>query len=203
MKSLNRLAGSIGLIAFVALLFVPALGFAQDDGTEELKVDRGHSSVLFRANHAGIGYVFGGFGDFSGTIKYNEENPEKSAINLEIQTDSVETWVDKRDKHLQSADFFHSKKYPKMTFESTKVERVDDETLRVTGDLTVRDVTKEISIKVKELGKGQVRDKFHRGFYTEFDINRNEFNVDWKPDAGVAGKMVRIKLALEGARPAK
>lgn len=163
---------------------------------ETHKPDAAHSQVMFRANHLDIGYTFGHFMKYDGTIKYNTEKPSESSIELTIETPSVETFVDKRDKHLRGPDFLSAKKFPEMTFKSTKVAKKDDETLRVTGDLTIRDTTKQISIDVKKLGEGKGPEgNFRRGWYTEFDINRLDYGVDWNPK--VVGKKLRIIMALE------
>lgn len=183
------------LTAVAAMMVVgPTLASAQE--TETLQVDPVHSNVLFRANHLDIGYTFGEFLEYEGTLEYNKENPAKSSFDLTIKTESVETHNKKRDKHLRGPDFLHAKKFGEMTFETTEVEKVDDGTLEVTGDMTIRDTTKPITIEVKELGEGKGPEgNFRRGFYTEFDIQRTEFGVDWNPD--VVKEPLRIILALE------
>jgi len=183
------------LTAVAAMMVVgPTLASAQE--SETLQVDPVHSNVMFRANHLDIGYVFGHFLEFEGTLEYNEEEPAQSSFALTIDTESVETNNEKRNKHLRGPDFLHAKKFGEMTFETTKVERVDEETFEVTGELTIRDTTKPITIEVKELGQGKGPEgNFRRGFYTEFDIERTEFGVDWNPD--VVKDPLRIILALE------
>lgn len=188
----------VGLISLaLALAGLPATAVAQD-GTKSLEVDPAHSNVLVRAKHLGAGFTFLEFTDFSGTVKFNKEKPSKSAVNLTVKTASVDSGVEKRDNHLKGPDFFHAKKYPELTFESKKVKKKGDKTYEVTGDLTIRDKTKEITIDVKHLGKGKDQDGNTRyGFYTEFEIDRTEFGVSWKPDAGIVGKTIRLIIALE------
>lgn len=193
----NRKGLLTGLIAVLAFVLVPTLSFAQDDAEQTFSIDPAHSSVLFRANHMDIGYVFGMFPEISGEFTFNKEDPSASSVNIEVQAGSVETFVDKRDKHLRSPDFLSAKEFSTITFESTDIEKADGKTYKVTGDFTIRDVTKEITIDVKHLGSGKGPEgNFRRGFYTEFDIDRTQFNVDWNPE--VVGKKLRIILAFEG-----
>jgi len=190
----------VGLIALaLALATFPVTAVAQDDGTKSLEVDPVHSNVLVRAKHLGAGFNFLEFTDVSGTVEFNQEEPSKSAVNLTVKTASVDSGVEKRDNHLKGPDFFHAKQYPEMTFESKNVEKAGEKTYEVTGDLTIRDKTKEITIEVQHLGEGKDQDGNTRyGFYTEFEIDRTEFGVSWKPDAGIVGKTIRLIIALEG-----
>lgn len=205
MNNIRKSSIIASLIAGLALLVaVPATVTAQDDGDKEnaaetLQVDPVHSNVMFRVNYGDIGHVFGHFKKFSGEIKYHPDDATKNSINLTIPASSVETFNDKRDKHLQSGDFLQAKQFENLTFESKKVERKNDNTLSVTGDLTIRDTTKEYTIDVKELGKGKgTQGKFRRGFYTEFNIDRTEFGVNWNTDA--VDEKVRLILSIQGVR---
>ena len=196
----SRLANSIGLFAVIALLFVPAAGFAEDgeSATESLKIDPGHSNVMFKVNHLGIGYIYGQFTDFSGTIEFNEDEPSDSSIEFTVKTASVETNVDKRDKHLKSPDFLHAKKHPEMTFESTKIEK-DGDDYQVTGKLSIRGKTKEVSFEAEHVGSGKgPGGNFRRGFTAEFEIDRTEFGVDWNPE--VVKKEMELILAFEAVK---
>ncbi len=176
------------------MLVAPTLASAQE--TETLQIDPVHSNVLFRANHMGIGYVFGEFLEFDGTLEYSEEEPSASSIEFAVQADSIETHNEKRNNHLKGPDFLNAKKHGELTFESNEVEKVDDETWEVSGDLTIRGETKPITIDVKELGEGKGPEgNFRRGFYSEFDIERTEFGVDWNPD--VVQEPLRLILAFE------
>jgi len=188
---------TLSLTAIAAFLVVgPASLTAQE--TETFNADAAHSNVLFRANHLDIGYSFGEFLEFDATLEYNENDVSKSSLEMTVQADSLQTHHKKRDDHLKQSDFLHAKKHPEITFESNEVERVDDDTLRVEGDLTIRGETKPIDIEVKELGSGNGPEgNFRRGFYTEFDINRMDFGIDWKPDAGVVGKKIRLIMSFE------
>jgi polyisoprenoid-binding protein YceI len=198
--SKRRLIGTL-LAGFALMLLVPMTATAQDGDSkaETLQIDPVHSNAMFRVNYGDIGYVFGHFKKIDGKIMYHPDDATKSSISISIPTSSVETFNDKRDKHLKGGDFLQAKQFPEMTFESTKVERKNDNTLAVTGDLTIRGTTKEYTIDVKELGSGKgTQGNFRRGFYTEFNIDRTKFDVSWQPES--VDKMVRIILAFQGVR---
>ncbi|MFB6351184.1 MAG: YceI family protein [Bradymonadaceae bacterium] len=186
---------TLSLTAITAFLLIGPASLAAQE-TQTFKADLAHSDVMFRANHLDIGYTFGEFLKYDATLKYDKKDVSNSSLNVTIQADSVETHQDKRDKHLKGPDFLNAKKNGDITFESKKVKRIDDETLEVSGDLTIRGTTKPITIEVKELGSGKDPEgHFRRGFYTEFDINRLDYGVDWNPK--VVGKNLRIILAFE------
>jgi len=189
----------LALVTFaLAALSFPAVGAAQD-GATTLEIDPDHSNFIVRASHLGASFTFIEFTDFTGSIEYNKEEPSKSSVNFTVKANSVDTGVEKRNKHLKSPDFLHAKKHPEITFESTEVKKKDDKTFQVTGDLTIRDNTKEITVDVKHVGSGKdQKGNTRHGFYTEFEIDRTEFGVDWKPDAGVVGKTLRLIVAIEG-----
>jgi polyisoprenoid-binding protein YceI len=185
--------------------FAPATSFAQDkekEGggkVETLKVDAAHSKLMARADHVGIGFVFVEFPDLSGTIEFNPDEPAESSIDFTAKTTTLVSHQKKRDKHLKGPDFFNAKKHPELTFESKNIEKTGEDTYKVAGDLTIKGTTKSIEIQVKHIGSGKgPQGKFRRGFYTEFEINRLDFGIDWKPEA--SDEMVRIILAIESVR---
>ena len=186
---------TLSLFAVAAFVLVgPASLAAQEAKT--FTADPAHSNIMFRANHLGIGYSFGEFLKYDATLNYDKEDVTNSSLEVTIKADSIETNVDKRDKHLKGPDFLNAKKHKELTFKSKSVERVDDSTLKVSGDLTIRGTTKPITIDVKELGSGKGPEgNFRRGFYTEFDIKRTEFGVDWNPK--VVKEPLRLILAFE------
>lgn len=199
---MRRLSTMMALAAGVMLtLGVSAPASAQDDGNggaTKLKVDPAHSNVLARVKHLGVSYYYSQFTDLSGTIELNEGSPSKSSVNLTIKADSFESHHKKRNNHVKGPDFLNAKKYPEITFESTEVSKKNDNTWEVTGDLTLRDKTKSITIDVKHLGSAKGPEgKTHHGFFTEFVINRLEWGVDWKPDAGVVSKDIRLTFSIE------
>src|SRR5690606_36609371 len=115
------------------------------------RIDKGHSEVYFQVRHL-VTRVRGRFSDFSGVIQYDPAHPERSQVSFEVQTDSIDTNEKDRDNHLRSDDFFAADKYPTITFRSTGVSRTSDQDFTVTGDLTIRETTRSISLPVTFLG---------------------------------------------------
>jgi len=179
---------------------LPALAAAE---TAIYKVDANHSSVGFTIRHF-VSNVPGRFGDFSGVIKYDKQNPAASSVELTVQAASIDTDNEDRDNHLRSADFFDVQKYPTLTFTSTKVAARDADTLDVTGNLTLHGATREVTIPVEVLGtmKGPRGEK--AGFETSFTLNRKEYGIVWNRvfDAGstLLGDEVRVNVSVEADR---
>ncbi len=160
-------------------------------------IDPIHSSVVFRIKHLDVGYVFGMFLEYDGDFVFDPEDPESAEFNFTIQTDSVFTNVEDRDDHLRSGDFFAAEEYPEITFESTSVTHRDGDTYEVTGDLTMRGHTEEITMVADETGHGEgMQGEFRRGFNTTFAVNRMDFGVDFMPDG--LGETVRVMLSVQG-----
>lgn len=187
------------LSTLVVLVLLCSLGLATTAPAADYKLDTQHTSVVFKAKHMDIGYIYGMFLDYSGNATYDPDAPENTSINFTVDAGSVFTNVKKRDNHLRSSDFFNVKQYPEITFESTNAEVVEDDKLRVTGDFTMHGVTKEITTDVKFTGSGEgPQGNFRRGFYTKFTVNRLDYKVDYMPDAiskdikiTVTGEMIR------------
>ena len=119
------------------------------------QIDASHSHVAFSVRHMMISKVRGQFESFSGTVEGDETNLPQSKVDVQIEVASVNTRDPKRDGHLRSADFFDAEKYPYITFKSTRVEQIDAENGRLIGDLTIRDVTKEVVLNVEYAGQSQ------------------------------------------------
>ncbi len=182
-----------------------ALGLGTLPGTvaatsaDEYQVDGKHSTVIFRVKHLGVSYFYGRFNDIKGSITFDEANPKSLVLNVEIQTDSIDTNDKRRDEHLKGPDFFHAKQYKTMTFKSTKVKKGKDDALRVTGDLTLRGVTKSITVNLGLVGSGtDSRGRQRVGFKTSFTFKRTDYGMDYMVD-GLSDK-VRIIVSLEGLR---
>ena len=114
-------------------------------------IDQAHTNVTFKVRHLGISTVSGRFAKFSGSFLYDSLNPGASRVEVTIDAASVDTDIDRRDDHLRSEDFFFVEKYPSITFTSRTVNRVGPTTFRVLGDLTIRGVTKPVTLEA-ELG---------------------------------------------------
>src|SRR4030081_840864 len=132
MKPLTLVVALIGASLFSA------------NAADTFKVDPVHSFVLFSVQHLGIANTYGRFNDISGTVVFDKDNPAKSSVEVSVPLDSLDTHNSIRDRSLKSPDFFNAKQFPTMTFKSTKVEGSGD-TLEVSGDITIRGVTKPLT----------------------------------------------------------
>jgi polyisoprenoid-binding protein YceI len=169
--------------------------------TETYVVDKTHSDAIFTIRHL-MSRVTGRFDDVSGTINVDRAKPENSTVEFTIQTASIDTNDEGRDKHLRSPDFFDVEKSPQITFKSTSMKATGKDTYDVTGQFTLRGVTKEITLPVTVLGEmkdGRGTPKI--GFETTTTINRKDYGVAWNRalDAGgyVLADDVKITITLE------
>lgn len=185
------------VVAALALAALPAL--AQ---TSTWKIDSSHAHASFTVRHLVITNVRGEFGKTEGTLTLDEGDVTKSKVEATIDMASVSTREPKRDEHLKSPDFFDVAKFPKMTFRSTKVEKAGDGRLKVTGDLTLKGVTKSVVLDVTGPTK-EIKDPWgnsRRGVAASATINRQDFGVSWGKviEAGpVVGDEVKIEIEAE------
>ena len=147
--------------------------------TQQWDFDLSHSSVNFHVRHLMVSKVHGRFSLWSGKLELDEQDLTKSRLEVEIDATSVDTKEAKRDEHLRSADFFDTATFPKLTFKSTKIEK-DGDDYKVTGDLTIKDVTKSVTLDVE--GGAIVKDPWggtRTGFSAKTTINRKDFGLSW------------------------
>lgn len=164
----------------------------------QYKVDPAHSSVNFKVKHMGITYVSGKFDKFDGGIIGNLGKMEEARVFFNVEVASVNTSVPMRDDHLRSADFFDVEKYPAMTFESSRIEKVDDKNYKLHGKLQIKDVTKDVTFDVVYGGVVKAEDGSETlGFIAKNKINRLDYHVAYDPDGLGIGKEVTITLYLE------
>lgn len=189
----------IALVAGTALSALVALPLAAEVHT----IDPGHSDVSFQVRHL-VSQVRGKFNDYKGTINLDPANLEKSSVEFAIKAASIDTGVADRDKHLRAEDFFFVEKYPEITFKSQSIKATGKDTYAVTGPLTMRGVTKTVTLPVTYLGK--VRDPWGNdkaGFAVETKLNRKDYGIVWNAalDNGgvVLGDEVTISINLETA----
>lgn len=160
-------------------------------------IDSTHSNVEFSVRHMVVSTVKGNFGKVEGTMTVDANDHAASLTEATIHVSSIETRDPNRDGHLKSADFFDIEKYPTITFKSTKTERVDDTHYRVTGDLTIRDVTKPVVLTTEY--EGEVKDLYgkQRASYTaETEINRKDFGLGWNAALEGGGVVVSEKVKI-------
>ncbi len=167
----------------------------------EWTIDKPHTSVNFSVKHLVITTVNGKFTDFDGTINFDGENLKDASVEMTVQTASVDTDNERRDKHLKSADFFDVENFPTMTFKSTKVIPGEGNDFKLVGDLTIRGVTKEVIFDCQFYGTAQMGNTTKAGFSATTEINRQDYGVNWSKtlDNGglVAGNEVTIRLDVE------
>jgi polyisoprenoid-binding protein YceI len=169
-----------------------------DQVTGDYVLDGAHSRLGFVARHAMVTKVRGAFNDFEGTAHLDAANPSLSSATVTIDVASVDTRQAQRDEHLRTNDFFDAPAFPKITFVSTAIETLDEQTYRMTGDLTIKDVTKSVSIDFEYAG--HARDPYGNervGFEGKTVINRKDFGVNFNAALETGGVMVSDKITLE------
>jgi polyisoprenoid-binding protein YceI len=189
---------AISAIALAGALSLPAAA-----ATSTWQIDPNHSAAQFAVRHLAISTVRGAFTKVSGTVQLDDKDVSKSSVNVTIDAASVDTRVADRDKDLRSDRFFDVEKYPTLTFKSTKVEQAEAGKLKVTGDLTIHGVTKQVVLDV-EGPTAPVKDPWgdqRAAANAATKINRQDFGVKWnaKMDSGglVVGDDVAITIDVE------
>ena len=158
-------------------------------------VDAVHSYIFFRVKHMDVGYAYGRFNAFSGSITLDEAAPASCAVKMEVDVGTVDTANKGRDDHLKGPDFFNAAQFPKMTFESTAVKKTGDD-YAVTGNLTLHGVTKPVAVKMTKTGLGKnQKGQAVIGFEGVLDIKRTDFGVG-KPPPGLADE-VPLTISIE------
>ena len=161
-------------------------------------IDPAHSRIGFVARHAMITKIRGSFDEFEGSGSFDATNPENSSLQLKIKAASIDTRNADRDGHLRSNDFFDMEKYPDITFQSTAVKPVDATHFDVTGDLTVKETTKPVTIPLEFTGSAVDPFGNHRiGFEGSTEINRKDWGVNWNAALEAGGLLVSEKVTLE------
>jgi polyisoprenoid-binding protein YceI len=196
---MQRLFGGFFAVAFLAFGFVGAQ--AQSVWT----LDRSHSNLKFTVTHLVVAEVDGSFKIFDGSVKAKDDTFEGAEIEFVADVASVNTEDEKRDEHLKSDDFFNAEKYPKMKFTSKSFKKVNKNKYKLTGDLTIRDVTKTVTFDV--VFGGLIKDPWGNtkaGFKATTTINRFDYNLKWNKliEAGgaVVDKDVKITANIELAK---
>jgi polyisoprenoid-binding protein YceI len=160
-------------------------------------VDGAHSAAQFSVRHMMVSTVRGAFETMSGTVSYDPAAPDKASVKVEVDTASVNTRNSQRDDHLRSADFFDVAHYPKMTFVSTRVEKVADGQLKLTGNLTLHGVTREVTFDVEGPAPPIQTDRGMRtGAAATTRINRKDFGLTWHQALEAGGVMVSDEVTL-------
>lgn len=158
-----------------------------------------HAFINFRIQHLGYSWLYGRFNDFAGTFSYDEAKPEAAKVEVTVKTTSVDSNHAERDKHIRSKDFFEVETFPEAKFVSTAYKPNGDGTGTLTGDLTLKGVTKPLEVKVHEIGAGKDPwGGFRRGFEGTAKFALADYGISY--DLGPASKEVELILSLEGVK---
>ncbi len=161
-------------------------------------LDVAHSRLGFVARHAMVTKVRGAFNDFDGTATIDGADPSKSTVAITLDVASIDTRNAQRDDHLRNNDFLDVATYPKITFTSTSIEHDGGDEFLVTGDLTIKDVTRSVTIPLEF--QGAAKDPFGNdriGFEGQLVINRKDWGVTWNVALETGGVLVSDKITLE------
>ena len=178
---------------------------AQEQAISTWAIDPGHSTAEFAVKHLMVSTVKGRFKSLAGSLTIDEQDPTRSVIAAAIDVASVDTGAEQRDDHLRSDDFFNAEKFPQILFQGTKIDHKDGDEWLLSGDLTIRDVTKPVVLDVEF--EGRANDPWggeRAGFTATTKISRKDFGVNWNGaiEAGgvVVGDQVKITLNIEAVK---
>jgi polyisoprenoid-binding protein YceI len=166
-------------------------------GAANFTIDPVHSSAIFKVQHFGAANFYGVFRDISGSLAYDADDPAGLSIQVTLKADSVDTRYERRDTHVKSPDFLSAAEFPTITFVSTSVEPAGDGVYTVTGNLTLRGVTKQIQVTARRTGDSKHPQSGKRlvGFESRFTVDRTDYGVSFM--AGPVSQDVEFLIAVE------
>ncbi len=186
--------------AAFALAVTTGVYAAEDSGTYDFDNENAHQFITFKISHLGYSWVYGRFNDFDGQFTYDADNPEKSSVNVTVEIGSVDTNNAERDKHVRSKSIFNVDDFPQATFISKRVVLDDDAGEgEIIGDLTLRGVTREVTLDVEMIGHGtDPWGGYRMGFEAETNFRLADFGIptDW----GKPSETVELIISVEGIR---
>jgi len=172
------------------------------------QIDSAHSQIQFSVRHMMISNVRGRFENFTGVVEFNEQDPTRSSVDVQIEAASINTREAQRDGHLKSPDFLNADKYPYLTFKSKRIEKTDATHGRMIGVLTIRDITKEVVLDVEY--SGQAKSPWgttSAGFSAATKINRKDWDLTWNQALETGGVLVgdevNVNIELEIVKQAE
>lgn len=183
---------TLKIIAAILILSV-SFTFAQTTWN----FDKSHSKIGFSVTHLVITDVEGNFKEFEGTITTSSDDFENAKIEFSVEISSINTDNEKRDGHLKSDDFFNAEKFPQLKFKSKSFKKIDEKNYKLIGDLTIRDVTKEVELDVKY--NGTVNDPWGNtksGFSLRGEVNRFDYNLKWDKTIETGGFVVGEEVTI-------
>ena len=187
---------SILASVLAATLTLPGLARAAD---YVIDTDKAHAFIQFRISHLGFSWLLGRFNDFSGTFTYDEENAAASSVEVTINTASIDSNHAERDRHLRGEDFLHTGKFPQARFVSTGYQATGAGSAILSGQLTLRGVTREIDIEVQKIGQGtDPWGGYRAGFQGSTTLTLADYGITY--NLGPAARQVELFLSIEGIR---
>ncbi|MBT2403074.1 MULTISPECIES: YceI family protein [unclassified Streptomyces] len=181
----------------VATLDAPDVNPALAALTGDYVIDSAHSSIGFTVRHAMVTNVRGAFADHEGTLYLDGNDPSRSTAAIDVKISSVETGIADRDGHLRGGDFFDAEVFPLMSFRSTEAATLGGDSYRITGDLTIKDVTRPLSIDLEFNGSAtDVYGNERVGFEGATEILRSDWGLTWNAALEAGGVMVSDKVKL-------
>lgn len=165
--------------------------------TTKWVIDPSHSEISFKVKHLVVTTLTGNFTSFEGSAETSKDDFSDAVINFSADVNSINTGNADRDGHLKSDDFFNAESFPKLTFKSTNFSKTGDDTFKLTGDITIRDITKSITLDV-EFG-GTAVDPWGNnkaGFELNGKLKRSEFNLKWNALTEAGGAVVSDEVKL-------
>ncbi|MGF1643627.1 MAG: YceI family protein [Thiotrichales bacterium] len=182
--------------ALAAVIAFPTIALAEDYAID---VKGAHAFIQFRIKHLGYSWLSGRFNEFDGSFSYDEKNPSAAKVAVNIKTTSIDSNHAERDKHLRSKDFLEVDKFPEAKFVSTSFTEKGDGKAELTGDFTLRGITKPITIAVEHVGHGpDPWGGYRRGFEGTTKFKLADHGIDY--ELGPASKEVELTLSIEGIR---
>ena len=195
MKTKLQYALSVAVIG-VALM---TSGLVRAAETYKMDTKGSHAFIQFKIQHLGFSWLLGRFNTFEGEFVLDDTNVENSNVSVNIDVASVDSNHAERDKHLRGPDFFDVSKFPKASFVSTKIEKTGEKTAKITGDFTLKGVTKPLTLDAKYVGGGKDPwGGYRQGFEASTQFKLKDFGIDY--NLGPASEVVDIYISVEGIK---
>ncbi len=185
----------------IALLLL--VGLAGSAVAEEYAIDiKGqHAFIQFKVKHLGYSWIIGQFRRFDGSFSFDEKHPENNRVSVTIEANSIDTNHAERNKHLRSPDFFDVQKYPTITYRSTSYEDKGHGKGVIHGKLTLRGITKDVDIAVRQIGTGpDPWGGYRRGFEGHATLHLSDYKMPFASKLGPVSENVELLLSIEGVR---
>ncbi|MEN8669950.1 MULTISPECIES: YceI family protein [unclassified Ketobacter] len=193
----RNVRSSLGLVVVGFALLTS--GMAQAAETYKMDTEGSHAFIQFKIQHLGFSWLLGRFNTFDGEFVLDQKNIENSKVKVTIDVASVDSNHGERDKHLRGKDFFEVAKYPEATFVSTRVEKTGERTAKITGDFTLKGVTKPVTLDAEYIGGGKDPwGGYRQGFEATTQLKLKDFGIDY--NLGPASEVVDIYISVEGIR---